>query len=179
MVDLIAKTPLDTLLPLSIGAATLREVTPAAITSVAPYRGQEASVSKALQKALGVDYPAPNSATMNGDVQSVWFGHDTALVVGAPVPEGLSAAIVDQSDAWAVAMLEGAAARDVLARLVPADIRGSVFGIGQTMRTQIKHMSGSVTRVGADAYQLMVFRSMAKTLVHDVQEAMERVAARS
>ena len=88
------------------------------------------------------------------------------------------AALVDQSDAWAVVRLEGEGAEDVLARLVPVDLRLVSFPMGATARSKIGHMSGSVTRVGEDAFWLMVFRSMAETLVHDLKSAMEAVAAR-
>jgi sarcosine oxidase gamma subunit len=39
-------------------------------------------------------------------------------------------------------------------------------------------MNGSVTRTGADTFLVMVFRSMAGTLLHDLQRAMESIAAR-
>lgn len=88
------------------------------------------------------------------------------------------ATVVDQGDAWAVVKLEGAGAEDVLARLVPVHVRMARFKRGHTARTMLGHMTVSVTRVGERAFQIMVFRSMAKTLVHDLQRAMESVAAR-
>jgi len=39
-------------------------------------------------------------------------------------------------------------------------------------------MMASVTKTGADSFQIMVFRSMAKTLVHDLTTAMGNVNAR-
>jgi sarcosine oxidase subunit gamma len=39
-------------------------------------------------------------------------------------------------------------------------------------------MMASITRIGAQSFQIMVFRSMARTLVHDLKTAMEAVAAR-
>jgi len=35
----------------------------------------------------------------------------------------------------------------------------------------------SLTKTGENAFQIMVFRSMAETLVHDLKTAMEGVAA--
>jgi sarcosine oxidase subunit gamma len=40
-------------------------------------------------------------------------------------------------------------------------------------------MQAIVIRPAPEAYELAVFRSMAGTLVHDVTEAMRRVAARA
>lgn len=181
MVDLVAKTPMQFTSDLLIGTVTLAEVSVDAITSVAPYAGQREALSKALKTHHGVSYPAANRTESAGEASMVWFGHDSAVLMGVAPDAGLSqyAALVDQSDAWCVADLIGTDAREVLARLTPADVRETVFAVGHTMRTQIKHMSGSITRLGPDQYRLMVFRSMAKTLVHDVQEAMERVASRA
>ena len=39
-------------------------------------------------------------------------------------------------------------------------------------------MMASITRLGADDFQIMVFRSMAATLVGELKTAMEAVAAR-
>ncbi len=110
----------------------------------------------------------------------MWFGRDLVLLIG-PEPHGSlarHAAIVDQSDAWAVVRLQGAGAEAVLARLVPVDLRAAHFKRGHTLRSQLQHMNVSITRVAADAFQIMAFRSMAQTLVHDLKTAMEGVAAR-
>ncbi len=88
------------------------------------------------------------------------------------------AALTDQSDAWAMVRLEGAAAEDVLARLVPVDLRQSVFKRGHTARTMLQHMAVSITRISGEAFLILAFRSMAGTLVHDLETAMKGVAAR-
>ena len=96
------------------------------------------------------------------------------------MPADLAAegAITDQSDAWAFMRLTGAGAEDVLARLVPVDLRLAVFMPGQTVRTELMHMMASITRSGDDSFDIMVMRSFAKTAVHDLHEAMKSVAAR-
>ena len=180
MVDLKAKSPCDGLLPVEIGALTLREVNPGAMTSLAPYRGQDAAFAAALKAGHGMDAPAPNRATGKEGARALWFGQRMVLLMG-PAPEaGLArhAALTDQSDAWAVLRLEGPGAGDVLARLTPLDLRDSQFKRGHTARTEIAHMLGALTRIGADSWQLMVMRSFATTLVHEVETAMRRVSAR-
>lgn len=180
MVELTAKSPCEGLLPLTEGAVSLTEESPVQITSVTARKGQAAALSAALEQAHGMAMPKPNRATGNKTARALWFGRDQAMLIG-PVPKaGLAAlsTLVDQGDAWAVVRLEGAAAEAVLARLVPVDLRASTFKQGHTARTLLQHMTVSITRVGEQAFQIMAFRSMAKTLVHDLHRTMESVAAR-
>lgn len=180
MAELVARPPCEGLLPLSIGAVTLSEEAAGVMTSVSPFKGQQDALSQALKAAHGMAFPAPNRATGRAGARAVWFGRGQAMLIG-PTPDaalGTHAALTDQSDAWAVVRLEGAGAENVLARLVPVDLRAAHFKRGHTLRSQLMHMAASVTRVGDAAFQIMVFRSMAETLVHDLKTAMEAVAAR-
>ncbi|MHA6262463.1 sarcosine oxidase subunit gamma [Arenibacterium sp. CAU 1754] len=180
MAELIAKTPCEGLLPITIGSLSLSEETPGMLTSLAPFKGGDANLCDALTAAHGMAFPAPNRATGSSGARAIWFGQGQAMLVGPEPEAGLAkfAALTDQSDAWAIVRLEGAGAEEVLARLVPVDLRGSVFKRGHTARTQLVHMMTSVTRVGPQAFWIMVFRSMAQTLLHDLQTAMEAVGAR-
>ncbi len=178
---MMAKTPLEGMEPLSLGKATLSELDLGRLTSIAPYRGQEAALSDALKEAHGMLAPAPNRATGKEGARAIWFGQGLILLAGPAPDETLArhAALTDQSDAWAVVRLEGDAAADVLARLVPIDLRPYVFKRGHTARTELQHMMASVTKLGETTFQIMVFRAFARTLHHDLQGAMERVAARA
>ncbi len=181
MAELIAKSACSGLLPLEIGTTTLREAEIGPITALGPRRGQENALSEALKQAHGMALPAANRATGKEGSRALWFGVGQVLLMGVTPDEALAghAALVDQSDAWAVVHLEGAGAADVLAHLVPIDLREAVFKRGHTARTDLFHMSASITRLSTTRFQVMVFRSMAQTLVHDMQRAMESVAARS
>lgn len=180
MADLIAKSPCDGLLPLTIGGMSLVEETPEAMTSVAPYAGKAEALGEALKAAHGMGYPAPGRSTGKAGSRAIWFGRDMALLMGPAADASLAehAALTDQSDGWAVVRLEGEQAAEVLARLTPLDLRSSQFKRGHTARTEVAHMMGSVTKTGDNAFMVLVFRSMAKTLVHDLKTAMEAVAAR-
>lgn len=181
MVELSAKTPCDGMLPLTIGTTMLTETDPSAMTSIAPYKGQDKALSDVLKRVHGMAVPAPNRTSGKAGMRALWFGQRVTLLMG-PVPDtDLSeyAALTDQSDAWAVVRLEGDRAVDVLARLTPVDLRPMIFKRGHTMRTDLKHMMASITRIGERSYQIMVFRAFARTLVHDLQSAMEGVAARA
>ena len=177
MVSLIAKTPCEGLLPLTVGRCTLAEVLPGAITSIMPAKGQETAVSDAIKAAHGMVFPAAGRATGRDGARLIWSGQGQALLVGPASGPIDGAAVTDQSDAWAVMRLEGEEAEDVLARLVPVDLRAAVFKRGHTARTMLFHMSCSITRVGPNAFDIMVFRSMARTAVHELTVAMKSVAA--
>ncbi|MEO0389389.1 MAG: sarcosine oxidase subunit gamma [Pseudomonadota bacterium] len=176
MAELIATSPAAGLLPVTIGTCTLQEVDLGTLTSVAPYKG----AADVLKDAHGMAFPAPNRATGKDGARAIWFGRDMALLAGpAPDPAlAQHAALTDQSDAWTCVTLSGPDAEDALARLVPVDLRAAQFKRGHTVRSQLQHVGVSVTRTGADTFLILGFRSMAGTLVHDIVEALESVAAR-
>ncbi len=180
MVDLKAKTPLDGMVPVTIGTVTLRELDGGVMTSLSPYSGQEKVLSDALKSSHGMAFPKPNRTTGREGARAIWFGRAQAMLTG-PMPDaGLAkhAALTDQSDAWVVVELKGAGSTDVLARLTPIDLRDSIFKSGHTARTDLMHMAASITRTGMDSFVVMVFRSMAQTLLHDLEKAMAGVASR-
>lgn len=170
MVKLIAEKPLEGYLPKDIGNIRLFEVTYEHVQSIAPFDGQEQNVRTKIKKALKTELPLPNRVI--GSVQ--WAGPGQYLVLGDWVQDLTEiAAITDQSDSWAIMAVQGAEVEAVLSRLIPIDLRFSVFSQDQTARTLIGHMAASVTRVAADRFDLMVMRSMAGTLVHEVSKAAE------
>jgi sarcosine oxidase subunit gamma len=59
-----------------------------------------------------------------------------------------------------------------------SDLRAATFEPGHTAKTLLGHMTASVTRTGANAFEIMVFRSMAETLVEELTRAANAVAAR-
>lgn len=178
MVKLLPLTPCGHLLPKQAGDAVMREVTLDRIYSIAPFAGQTKAVSAALKDQIGIGLPAIGRAISNRRARLQWFGHGTWLVTAAARLDGM-AAVTDQSDAWAILRIEGAAVEHVLARLVPLDLRAGSFKSGHTARTMLGHMSVAITRVGEQAFEVMAMRSMAGTLVHELETAMQGVAARS
>ena len=175
MVKLITKTPCDGLLPITIGVVTLAESDPVRITSISPLNGQQKAVSDALKAAYGTAFPSPNRTTAKGEARLIWSGRGQGLMLGV-VPDVKGAAITDQSDAWCCVEIAGAGVEDVLARVTPIDTRA--MKRGHTARTLVQHVSVILTRTGADRFEVMAMRSMAKTLVHDLERAMSGVAAR-
>lgn len=179
MPDLIARSPLAGRGLLTSGGLTLSEIALGPITSIAPLRGQEKALAKAL-KTLGLGFPAPNRFSQSAAARLVWTGRDQAFLIGAP-PDGLApfAALTDQSDGWAALRLDGAGAEAVLARIVPLDLRLAQFAPGHALRAPFNHMSSVVMRRSAYTFELLVFRSMARTAWHEVEAAMTAIAARA
>ncbi|MEX0285278.1 MAG: sarcosine oxidase subunit gamma [Paracoccaceae bacterium] len=178
--DLYAKTPCAGLLPVRVANLTVTEVEMGVMTTLSLFHGTEATAYKALEDGHGLRWPAPLTTGQGDGARILWFGRGQALLAGVTPDECLAAhmAVADQSDAWAAVHLTGDQADDILARLVPIDLRETVFPVGSTARTQLMHMQASITREASDRFLILVFRSMAATLVHDLKSAMEAVAAR-
>ena len=170
-------SPCAGLLPVSIGRLTVSEIDVGQITSVTPFEG---AARAAIDRAIGLPFPAPGQTTGDAGHRLVWMGQGEAFLLGAVLDPNLGAyaAVVDQSDAWAVVALTGAGGADVLARLVPVDMRLRAFPVGATVRSQLGHMNASITRTEEDTFMIAVFRSMAVTLVHELTTALDAVAAR-
>ncbi|MCX7287873.1 MAG: sarcosine oxidase subunit gamma [Rhodobacterales bacterium] len=177
MPELIAKSALDGR-SLTLGGVTLAEVAIGPITSVAVLPGGAKAVAKGL-KALGLTFPAPNTFTERKGARIVWTGRDQAFVLGVDCPTMEGAAITDQSDGWAVLAVSGVAAVDVLVRLVPLDLRLGAFPVGTAVRSGLNHMNAVILRTGDYAFEVMVFRSMARTAWHELETTISMVAARA
>lgn len=169
--QLQAKTPAEGLLPKSHGDLTLSELTPTRLTSVAPYRGHEGAVAAALG-----GWPVAGQVVVIPGGRVAWSGLRQAFVLDADVPDLPGAAVTDQSDAWTMVRLSGPGAIDAMARLCPLDL--SQLGHGRCARTLVNHMSALILSA-EDGFEILVFRAFAQTLVHELLEAMEHVAARA
>ncbi|MGB4112801.1 MAG: sarcosine oxidase subunit gamma [Yoonia sp.] len=172
MVKLLETTPCAGLLPRQIGQVKLSEVSIGKVWSVSPFAGKLAATDAALRK-LGVAFPMAGQIVSAGPVTAMWFGHGQALVLGAEALPKLPAAVTDQSDGWACVRIEGHAV-DVLARLAPVDLRGAAGA----RRTLVGHMSAVIIARDGGAFDVMVMRSMAATLVHELEVAATGVSAR-
>lgn len=113
--------------------------------------------------ALGLDLPAPNRATVSGARQALWMAPDELLLL---MPrDGLAGdlarletalagqhhLLADVSDARALYRLEGAAAREVLAKLTPADLAPAAFPPGTARRTRLAQAAALLWRAPAGA----------------------------
>lgn len=163
MVNLIAKSPLWGQAPVVSAGVTLAVVDLGRVTSVAPFGATQG-------------FPAPHCVLTDGVARLVWTGRGQAFLINGP-PEAWAgkAALTDQSDAWACLSITGAGAVDVLARLVPIDLRGMV--VGACARSSLGHMTAIFIAV-AGGYEVMVFRSMAQTAWNELETVVRMRAAR-
>ena len=180
MPELIAKSALAGFAPVTRLGTTLAEGSVGSIFSIAPYPGRMDQVNAALAP-MGLAFPAPNSLTRQGQARLLWTGRDQAFLIGADAPDGLSehAALTDQTDGWAILTLAGPAAEAALMRPVPLDLRQAAFPPQRTVRAPLNHMQAILTRTATDAFEIMVFRSMARTAWAELAETLEILAARA
>jgi sarcosine oxidase subunit gamma len=160
--ELIATGPFDGLsLPRTAGACAVAAHDPGPLASVAPFAGQAAAVAAALEP-LGLAFPGPGgvAAGRNG-ARLVWTGRGQAFLMGAAPPDALraAAAVTDQTDGW-------------------IDLRPAALPPGRAARVLLNHMPAILIREGDNAFTLLVFRSMARTALHEIDAAMRMVAAR-
>lgn len=176
MPELIAKSALEGR-RVVLGTVTLAEADPGPITSIAVYPSGAKAVAKEL-KTLGLTIPSPNSFTEKKGARIVWTGRDQSFLIGVAAPEMAGAALTDQTDGWSTLALSGAGSVDVLARLVPIDLRLAACPVGSALRTGLNHMNAVILRTGDHAFEVMIFRSMARTAWHELEAVMNMVAAR-
>lgn len=184
MPEIIAKPPLGTA-PVTHGSITLAELPLPRLTSVAPFAGQDRATAKAL-KSMGLTFPAPGHVSTSKGPQTpmtgilIWTARNQAFLLAAdPAPLQGIAALTDQTDGWCALTLTGAGAGEVLARLIPVDLRAAHFPPGQALRTGLNHMNAILWRTAETAFTLLVFRSMARTAWTELTEAMQSTAART
>ena len=170
-------------LPASAAGAELAAIPPRPMLSVAAYPDEVSEAQTVASRLIGVNLPKPGRWIASGGFEVAYSDLDTWFcwaeardVVRLDHAMAGSAARVDQSCGWAGLRLSGPAAADVLARVTPLDIRAAVFRPGQAARTEVAHMAALVlAREGA--FDIWVMRSFARTLHHDLTDAMKSVAA--
>lgn len=180
VVELIARTAAEGQVPLRHGTCILSEVTGGCMTSVAPFQGQVAALDAALLDTYGLRFPSPNCVTHSERATCLWMGRGLAFLVGTRVAPQIAqyAALTDQSDAWVTLDLIGADTAVVMARLVPIDLCPAAFGPGTCARTLLGHANVSLECV-ENGVRIRGFRSMTRTIVHEIADAMAGVAARA
>ncbi len=175
MPDLIAKSALSAVAPVTLAATRLEEAHPGQITSIACFPGTLTEVAARLG-----GFPEPNKvAGTDGGAHLIWTGPEQAFLLGSPAPDlGGLAATTDQSGAWAALRLTGPQAADALLRLYPLDLRASTFPPNTCARAPLGHMQSILIRE-ADSFLILIFRSMVRTAWHEIETALQALQARA
>ncbi|MEO0664271.1 MAG: sarcosine oxidase subunit gamma [Pseudomonadota bacterium] len=175
MVKLIAKSAGAELFPLEGPGVSVEEAAPEQLTSLAAHETAGwGALGTALKVAHGVALANPGELTSADGARCAWFSASHVMLMG-PAPDarlGDYGALTDQTDAWCHVVLSGPRVAEMLAYLTPVDLREAAFPEGSAARSQIGHMNALILRSGAERYELLVFRSMAGTLAHEIKEAM-------
>ena len=179
MIKLLPKSAAAGLTPIKISNTKITELDKLTLTSVYAYKGQSEKLSEQLKKSHGMALPHNGRATGREGARALWFGRHT-LLVGPKYDEKLTklAILTDQSDAWVVLRISGDLIEKVLMRLSPVDIRFKTFRTGDVVRTGLQHVNVTLHRIGANTIDVYGYRSMAKTLCHELNQALTIVAAR-
>ncbi|MEM6890522.1 MAG: sarcosine oxidase subunit gamma family protein [Pseudomonadota bacterium] len=155
------------------GIATVAE---APLQGMITLRGDlsASAFATALSGVTGLSLPAPRR-TVSREAQSLcWMSPDEVLFLcpyadrHAQVAaleaalEGQHALVANVSEARAVFTLQGAHARDVLAKLCPVDLAPASFGAGDFRRTRLAQSAAAFWMPSDNAFHIVCFRSHAR-----------------
>lgn len=181
MARLIALPAFGDALPAQIGAIHLAALAYDPLWRITPFAGKAEALGAMLQQACALGLPAAGQRRSAGAQFVQWDGHDGWLV-SADLPAGACAGIaglVDYADALASVQISGAGVRDVLARLVPLDLRAGQFGVGAVALSVAGQHPVRIVHLEGDSFVLMVGRSMAASLLAELCRACDLLAAHS
>ena len=132
-----------------------------------------AKLKAAVRKLAGVDVPEPGGVKLAGERGLAWMSPDELLVLGPygcvakdatalqKALKGTHHLVANVSDARAVFRLKGAHAREVLAKITPADVSPTAFGPGQMRRSRLAQVAGAFWMVDDETIEIVCFRSVA------------------
>ncbi len=132
------------------------------------------AVRSAATGATGAKMPGPREVQTNGAKALCWMSPDELLILCdysfvAQAIEGMNKALngvhalaVDMSDARTMFRLTGAAARDVMAKLTPADVSPQALQPGQIRRSRLAQVSAAFWLEDDMTFRVVCFRSVAR-----------------
>ena len=183
---LIPRTPLGGAEPRidRIGAVTITERVDMALASLACRLGRETPFTEAARQLFGLELPAPERVTANGDWTALWTGPQQWLIeapfathedIAAILKTGFgdTASITEQTDGWVRFDLTGPEVWAVLERLTPIDTRK--MREDSIRRSVLEHLGCFVIR-RAGGFSVLGPRSSARSLHHALAAAARSIA---
>ncbi len=179
VIKLLPKSAAAGLTPIKISDTEIIEIDTLTLTSISAKKDKLDQLSEQLKKSHGMALPKNGRASGKEGARALWFGQHL-LLVGPKCDKKLTkfASLTDQSDAWVVLRMSGDLIEDMLMRLCPIDVRSRTFKNGDVVRTGLLHVNVTMHRIGTNTIDVYGFRSMAKTLCHELSQALASVAAR-
>jgi sarcosine oxidase, subunit gamma len=143
------------------------------------------ALKSAVKAAVSMDVPEANSARFDGGRGACWMSPDELLLLCAH--EDVAATLgkidralagqhylaVDVSDARAIFHIEGAAAREVMAKLCPVDLSRGAFIPGQFRRTRMAQVPAAFWMDENEGFHVICFRSVAEYAFALLSEAAQ------
>ncbi len=147
-------------------------VAPAAAMGMITLRGDLAALAPVCTAVTGAPMPGTRKAQVAHGRGIVWMSPDEVLLLVAPEAVGAALAqigtalagqhhlAVDVSDARAAFTLSGPAAREVLGKLTPTDLRAAAFGPGDARRSHLGQVAAAFWMEDGGATTVVCFRSV-------------------
>lgn len=143
----------------------------------------DAGLAKVITDLAEVAMPGQREAVHKGTRGLLWMSPDELLLTctyaEAPfvldkLEQGLAthhALAVNVSDARACFTLQGAATREVLAKLAPVDMSPDSFAQGQVRRTRLAQVAAAFWMTGDEGAQIVCFRSVGEYMFNLLKTA--------
>jgi sarcosine oxidase subunit gamma len=162
MASLTARHPLAERASLGIempGATHLQLIDGARIFTIMPFRGQGKALLQKLKRSKSFSL-----RTVGPD--------DWIVVASDKVPDidPAQALVVDQSHGRCLFRLGGPRALALLMKGVGVDLEGA-FPVGSSANMLFGHISINLARIDEESFELIVMRSYAESLLHDLKLA--------
>lgn len=172
-------------LPDGAPGVTLSERKLAAIVQVAAFPGRQTPVVEAIARATGLKLNGkPGVGQIAGTragfgvAPGRWLVSDEANGVAAALAKAVGhqdGAVTGLTHGRSVFRVEGPRAEWVLAKLFAVDFSAAEFLVGSAVSTAHHDVFAAIQRVGADAFDLYVFRSFARSFWQALVHAGEEV----
>lgn len=172
----------------SCGTRLYEPDVPLLISVSVPLDGATAFEEK-LASALGILIPESGlevgrwSSNEEGRLRCLGLALDQIMIVCSPAGDtniaslqaaiGEAGYITDQSDNWALLMIEGSSTRAALERLCMLDLGSCAENF--CGRTVMEHLPVVIVREGSDRFLLMTLSSYADSFLHTFKTALESV----
>ena len=169
---------------MALGGAASATVTEQPVVGMITVRAHLETQGAAIAAVVGAALPSQRGITSAGDRRLAWMSPDELLVI-LPLSEvagvvsaltealaGGHAMVIDVSHMRSMFAIAGDAPRDVVAKLVPADLHPDSFGAGELRRTRLAQVPCAFWLEGAEI-RLICFRSVARYAFDVLAEAAD------
>jgi len=151
------------------------------MASLAASRNGLSGLVDAVHAEWGIALPLTPRRVAAGEIAFIWAGPERWMVTSNGTDDlenlltaklGRWAAVTDQSDSRSVWRVQGARARDSLAKLLPIDLHPRTFRTGDTALTVAAHVNLQIWQIDdLPCYEIALFRSYAAYFHHALTAA--------